>query len=229
MNQRGKLLSISLAFVVIAGLVLAITLGNKLDSGGQITAEQAKEVNSLFAGIPQNGRTLGNPKAKETLVEFVDLQCPACAAFSKDALPELINGPVRKGEIKLELRLLTFLGLDSSKAALAAEAAAGQDKAWQFVELFYLNQGIKESGYVTDSFIEDIYRAIDIDVQKANKAIDTPMTSARVAADAALAERVGISSTPTLVLLQPAERPRVLNLQGLDYNSVQAALTEARR
>ena len=35
-------------------------------------------------GIPQNGFVLGDPNAPVTLVEYIDLQCPICAAVRDD-------------------------------------------------------------------------------------------------------------------------------------------------
>ena len=38
----------------------------------------------------------------------------------------------------------------------AALAAAEQNRYWEFIENFYANQGIENSGYVTDDFLTEI-------------------------------------------------------------------------
>ena len=48
----------------------------------------AARVNSLLAGIPQSGNTLGSKSAKVTVTEFGDLECSVCDAF---ALPTSVN------------------------------------------------------------------------------------------------------------------------------------------
>jgi protein-disulfide isomerase len=58
-----------------------------------------------------------------TLVEFADLQCPFCAQYARDALPRLIDRYVRPGRIRMQLRLLSFIGPDSECAARVAAAS----------------------------------------------------------------------------------------------------------
>ena len=81
-------------------------------------------VNRLYDGIPQDGATLGNPDAPATMVEFVDLQCPFCAEYTRDALPTIVKRYVRTGKLKVELRPVAILGPDSATGAAAAAAAA---------------------------------------------------------------------------------------------------------
>ena len=114
---------------------------------------------SEFAGIPEQGTFLGDPKAPATLVEFADLQCPFCAQFARDALPGLLSEWVRPGRLRLDLRLVSIIGPDSRVAARMAGAAALQDRLWPFAELFFLNQGTENSGYVTTPFLSAIATA----------------------------------------------------------------------
>ena len=60
---------------------------------------------------------------------------------------------MRTGKVRLELRLLRFLGPDSDRLARVAMAAAGQNRMWQFVGLAYDRQGQENSGYATNGFI----------------------------------------------------------------------------
>src|SRR4051812_21784724 len=50
-----------------------------------------RESHSLFAGIPQEGISLGEPSAPVTIVEFSDLQCPFCKRFAVRTLPTVIE------------------------------------------------------------------------------------------------------------------------------------------
>ena len=67
---------------------------------------------------------LGDPDAPLTVTEYVDLQCPACAAAARETLPALVRDHVRTGKVKLEARTLHFLGPDSERAARFAAGAA---------------------------------------------------------------------------------------------------------
>jgi hypothetical protein len=68
--------------------------------------EVDREVSELLAGIPQDGPTLGEPKAPITLRVFADLECPTVRRFVVSRLPAIISTWVRNGVIKLEYRSL---------------------------------------------------------------------------------------------------------------------------
>jgi protein-disulfide isomerase len=188
------------AAAVVVG-VLALASGGDdgpQGLGGGSSLQGQAEVNRTFAGIPQRGIALGEPDAPVTLVEFVDLQCPFCAAFARDELPELVRRYVRTGEARIELRLLTFLGEDSLRAGQVAAAAAEQDRGWQFADLFFNNQGQENSGYVTEQFLREVAGGVEgLDVDKALADADGPAAAAQLRRATAAAETLGVSSTPT--------------------------------
>ena len=101
---------------------------------------------------------LGDPKAPLTVTEYVDLQCPVCAAASRETLPALVRDYVRTGKVKLEARTLHFIGPDSERAARVAAGAEQQGRLWPFLEAFYAAQGAENSGYVTDDFLRSVAR-----------------------------------------------------------------------
>src|SRR4051795_12922796 len=64
---------IGLGLLALLVVVVAIAAGSGGGSGEQ-PAKKPSETASLFAGIPQNGLTLGKASARATLEEFVDPQ-----------------------------------------------------------------------------------------------------------------------------------------------------------
>jgi protein-disulfide isomerase len=114
------------------------------------------DVQALIDSLPQNGNTIGEDDAPETVVEFADLQCPFCRQFAIQEIPKLLEGPVANGEIEISFRNWVILGEDSETAAAAALAAGEQDRLWNFIEAFYAQQGPENSGYVTDEFLRGI-------------------------------------------------------------------------
>ncbi len=162
---------------------------------------------------------LGDPKAKVTVTEFLDLQCPICAEASKQTLPTLINDYVRTGKVKLEARTLHFLGPDSDRAARAAAAAQEQGKLWPFVEAFYAAQGAENSGYVTDDFLRDVANAAGLD---ADKVVDGGSDAGMTRADAEAA-KLGVNSTPTFTVTKDG-KTKVIGSGVLDAAALKAAL-----
>ena len=113
----------------------------------------AGDAQRLLAGIPQHGTVLGKPSAPVTMTEWIDLQCPYCQQFETQALPVLIRKYVRTGKLKIDARLIGFLGPDSHRGRLAALAAGKQNKLFNLAELLYYNQGPENTGWLNDDLL----------------------------------------------------------------------------
>jgi protein-disulfide isomerase len=194
-NRRLLLLGVgaALAVVVVAVVVMA---SRPEGTGG---TSDTSTVAQLFAGIDQDGLTLGDPQAPWTMTEYVDLQCPFCRNYTLKTLPSVIREFVRTGQLKLELRPIDILGPDSERGSRATIAAAQQNRAWEFADTFYRNQQPENSGYVTDAFIAEMAHltpgldaaALDTGSAAVRKGLDEARKEARAA---------GIKSTPSFVL-----------------------------
>jgi protein-disulfide isomerase len=192
MLARLGLLAALAVIAVVAVVAVAGGDGSSEGSKGGPTPAQAE---SALKGIPQSGLTLGSPNAPVTMVEFADLQCPFCAEYHRNVFPELLDRYVRTGKVRLELRLLRFVGPDSDRLARVATAAAEQNRMWQFVGLAYQRQGRENSGYATDDFINGL--AADAGL----KETDAGAAAERlVRADEQAARSAGINSTPSFLI-----------------------------
>jgi protein-disulfide isomerase len=191
------------AIAIVLALVVVSREGaseTAAPSAGDAPAGAADSLR-LFEGIPQRGTALGDPDAPVTMVEFADLQCPFCGQYSRDALPTIVERYVRTGKVRLELRVLRFIGPDSERAAQVALAAAGQDRLWQFVDLFYRNQGTENSGYVTEDFLRQLASATPgLDVERAIAEAGSMAVEDRLEGAESAAESVGIDATPSFLV-----------------------------
>ncbi len=142
--------------VVVALIVISQSGGGGGGNANDITTNSTVD---LVDGLDQNGTVLGDPNAKAKIVEFGDLQCPACKPFSDKSIPELLSGPVTAGDAQIEFKNFVIIGPQSVDAAKAALAASEQGRYWQFIETFYANQGTENSGYVTDEFLTNVAKA----------------------------------------------------------------------
>jgi len=194
-QNLAKILGIA-AFLVVVGVIVAVVAISSGGGGGG--GSDDTNVDQLLAGIPQNGTTLGKPDSEITLYEFGDLQCPICDQYSKDATPDIINNIVRPGKAKWDFKQWAILGPDSTLAAKAALAAAEQNRYWQFIENFYNNQGIENSGYVTDEFLTDMANKAGVpDIDKWNKDRESAKIAAQVNDTDQQATDLGFSGTPS--------------------------------
>ena len=202
-ERRARLLQLGagavfLAVVAVAVLIVLSAGGSGGDAGD---LEGAGAVDRHLAGIPQQGLTLGEPDAKVELIEYGDLQCPVCKGFAEEVLAPVIDSQVRAGEVKVTYRNFAFIGSQSPAAAAAALAAGSQGMGWQFLELFYRNQGIEGSGYADDEFLAAIARAAGVeDIGRWERERADPKLTARVKAETDGAERLGLTGTPSLLI-----------------------------
>jgi protein-disulfide isomerase len=174
----------------------------------------------LLRGIPQRGQTLGRADAPVTLVQYVDLQCPYCAQFDTQALPEVIRRYVRTGKVRLEQRTLAILGADSGTAARWAAAAARQNRLFEFSGVFFANQGQENTGYVTPRFLSRVTHAVGLGPAAVSAASSSPAAQRLVSDAQRGADALGVDSTPSFALGRTGRRLRALPVSSLTASAV---------
>lgn len=228
-GQRLLQIGSAAVFLAIVAVAVAVVITQSESDGGDTELEDVAAVNQELRGIPQNGLTLGPEDAPVTLVEFGDLQCPVCKGYAEGIVPEVIDSKVRSGEAKLEFRNFTILGQESVTAGAAALAAGQQGRGWNFVELFYRNQGLEGSGYVTEEFLTEIARGAGVpDIARWNKDRKDQASSLReVQRSSEEAERLGLTGTPSFGVIGPeSEGLEVLGTPG-DAGTLEGAIEAA--
>ena len=190
--------------MVVVGVLIVVSQSGS-DTGGDTTIDGADRINAELAGLPQDGITLGDPKASVTITEYGDLQCPVCAAFAAQVMPDLISNEVEPGNARIEFKNFNIIGPDSEDAAKAALAASKQGRYWQFIDLFYANQGAENSGYVTDAFLDAVAEGAGVaDLDQFNADRDDPALAQQLAAVQDEAASLGLNATPSFVVDGPA-------------------------
>jgi protein-disulfide isomerase len=220
-------LVLGLAVVVVIVAVIVSSGNNGGTTTGHTTAGDGRAATQQFAGLPQHGLDLGSPKAKATLVEFADLQCPFCREYNDGILPTVISRYVRTGKVRYELRMRSFLGNDSVRAAGAAAVAAQENRLYPFADLFYHRQQTENTGYVTDGFIKSVASAVGVNPTKAAQAADDPKSEPLVAAAEREAATLGSSGTPDFFLRLESGRFVPVQIQSLTPGAVTAAIDQA--
>lgn len=205
-RRKRMFAGIGIAGFAAVAVVVALIIGSQSgdDDGGGDAVADADAVQGELAGVPQKGTVLGKPADGVRVVEFGDLQCPACAEFSETVVSDLIDGPVKAGEAQLEFQNFVILGPDSDVAARAALAASEQGRFWEFVELFYRNQGSEGSGYVTEDFLTGIATGAGVeDLDAWNASREDPKWDRQLADTQAQAVGLGLTGTPSILVTGP--------------------------
>jgi protein-disulfide isomerase len=201
LRRLSVLLGLFGAALLIVVIAVAVST-HDADEASKPKAQAAqRDVTRILRGIPQQGVSLGDPNAPLVLVEFADLQCPYCKEFAATSWPNIVQRYVRTGKLRMELRLLDFLGPDSGKAGRAVLAAALQNRMWDASIRFYDVQGQENSGYVTDRFLRDVLGGVHgLDVARAMRDRNSSRIRDDLAAVHSLQSRYGVSSTPTVMI-----------------------------
>ena len=213
MSSRIRRLAI-VAAVAVAAVAGAIIASSSSPSAAT-PAPPKPSSSSLFAGIPEHQGVLGESGAPITVTEFLDPQCPVCAAASKEILPQLVNTYIKTGKVKLDAEVLQFLGPDSVTAARWADGARMQNKLWPFLEMFYASQGTENSGYVTDAFLRQVADASGVDATTAAAHADTPAAADALNQANAAAQQLGVNGTPTFVVTKADGSRQVVSASDL--------------
>ena len=109
----------ALAFGLIAPFALTLAACNGEAEGEDALAGDAIAAVPAPAGTSwsetvntseEGGYVLGNPDAPLKLVEYGSLTCPACAAFAKDGMPDLVENYVNTGVVSFEFRSFIIHG-----------------------------------------------------------------------------------------------------------------------
>lgn len=227
---------LAVAVVVVVALIAFSSGGNGGTSGtagaggaaagGSGGADAAASAN-LFKGIPQTGVDLGRSSAGATLVEFADLQCPYCAQYSNDALATVVDRYVKQGRLRYQLRLRSFLGKDSARAAGAAAEAARENRLYPFADLFYKRQQTENTGYVTDAFVRSVATGSGVNAGKAVAAANDASAQPLVGQAEQMAANLGSSGTPDFYLRLRSGRLVRVQPQSLTGAAVSQAIDRA--
>ncbi|HEY4894514.1 MAG TPA: thioredoxin domain-containing protein [Solirubrobacteraceae bacterium] len=204
-RKRLSQLGIAIAVVVAAVVVVLIaTGGGKSKTVAPSSPEAnttANAVNAAITGIPQKANTLGSPTAPVTLRYYGDLECPICRDFTLGALPSIIQKWVRTGKLRIE-----YLSLETATREqevfktqqVAALAAGKQNKMWNYIELFYHEQGEENTSYVTESYLQGLAKQVPgLELAKWTTDRNDATFTNQITSDAQAANNAGFNGTPS--------------------------------
>ncbi len=207
-RKRLTQLGIVVAVVVVAIVAVLLATGGSASKGipktSQAKSQTVSEVSALVAGIPQSANVLGNPNAPVTLEYFGDLECPICRDFTLGALPSIIQQWVRTGKVKIVYRSMETATHEPEvfkTQQIAALAAGKQQKMWDFIELFYHEQGEENTAYVTESYLQALAQQVPgLNLSQWTASRSEPALATQVETDTQAANNAGFSGTPSFLI-----------------------------
>ncbi|PIR41705.1 MAG: hypothetical protein COV30_02285 [Candidatus Yanofskybacteria bacterium CG10_big_fil_rev_8_21_14_0_10_37_15] len=187
------------AILVAAILVSGSIIFYGLNSGSNRTALVKESVVDVSV---DDDPVLGDPKAKITLIEFSDFQCPFCRAFWSGAFQQIKSEYIDTGKARLIYRdfPLSFHP-GAMPAAEGAECADDQGKFWEMHDKIFEEQAKFGSG--TIQFSENDVRKwagqiTGLDMSEWSECFDSNKHASEINKDIADGNLYGVSGTPTV-------------------------------
>ena len=209
-NDKYKLflpISIIVAAIIISGAVLyGKTTSPKtagvpsVQNNNNAPVQPSGPVNVSVDDDPM----LGNPKAKVTIVEFSDFQCPFCRTFWSGAFQQIKTEYIDTGKVRFVYRDFPLSFHPAAQpAAEAAQCANDQGKFWEMHDKLFQEQEKKGTGTIQFSETDIQKWASQIpglDVNKLNECISSNKYKSEVEKDLKDGSAYGVSGTPTLFI-----------------------------
>ena len=186
--------SIIIAALIVSGTLLYVQ-GNK--GGGDQNPSEKVDVSA------DDDPVLGKAKAKVTIIEFSDFQCPFCRAFWEDTLPELKREYIDTGKAKLVYRDFPLSFHDSAKpAAHAAQCANEQGKFWEMHDKMFEGQAARGSGTIqfSKTDITSWAKEAGLEMNAFNSCMDSNRYEAEIDKDTQDGSAAGVDGTPTFFI-----------------------------
>jgi protein-disulfide isomerase len=202
--RRGRLaVALALGFAA-AALLAGIYILSVSKGRATIPIHGADAVQRIYGGLPQDGARLGDEGAPITVELFDDLQCSSCAPYYLSTTPRLVEDLVRSGRAQLAFRHFSLSERESEVSAYAATAAGEQGRQWQYIHLFFANQGEARRTGVTNRFMKAVAENVpDLDLKAWDRDRDDPAVARIVKADGDLSTQLRLPAAPAAVVDGP--------------------------
>ncbi|SJM71105.1 hypothetical protein FM102_14515 [Corynebacterium glutamicum] len=222
MNQQSKKWLVPTLVVIIAVLLIAVVLlmyrGDASDTAEGVSAAATSDsaaastaasgsasgtadsdLTSVEARDPSDPVAVGDVNAPVGLVVFSDYQCPFCAKWSDETLPEMMKH-VEDGNLRIEWREVNIFGEPSERGARAAYAAGLQDAYLEYHNALFANGEKPSEELLSEEGLIKLAGELGLDEAKFTSDFRSPETAAAIAQHAQLGIDLGAYSTPAFLL-----------------------------
>lgn len=183
------------AAVAVTVVVVLVAISREGSKSTLVPENEPFEVD--IQGYP----SLGSDGAPVTVIEFSDYNCPHCGDFALDSFPLIEDELIASGQVKYVVYPY-FLWDESLPIAEAAACAQDQGLFWDFHHLLFANQErFSRQQPPSRDLLREWAGTSGLDMGEFNDCLDDGHVRENVrAATQDAKERLGITSTPTLLI-----------------------------
>jgi len=126
---------------------------------------------------------------------YSDFQCPYCARFAQEILPEIDRKYIQTGRVQLAFRHLPLpMHQNAVIAAIGAECAGTQRRFWEMHDKLFA------AGRIDESAIVAIAQSLKLDTKIFTNCLSDSGVRERVLASATTGRTLGLNGTPAFLL-----------------------------
>lgn len=170
-----------------------------------VAGDSVQQAGTPQVEVPQNVKrydvpvdddpALGSDKAKITIVEFSDYQCPFCRKWQEEVFTKLEETYGDKVRLVYRDFPLYEIHPEAEPAAEAANCAGEQNKYWEYHNLLFSEQ--KPLGADTYTAYA---QSLGLNMDSFKQCLDSHKYQAEIKADYDFASGLGVRSTPTFFI-----------------------------
>jgi protein-disulfide isomerase len=186
-----------LAAVAVVGIGL---LGYQLSKPATVSIPANVQIDVKdTAGF--HGYVKGDPNAPVEITEYADYQCPFCQTFATLQMPTIEERLIKTGRLRWRYRDFPLQQHPFSRvAAHSAACADDQGKFWEQHQKIYDGQAEWASARDAASIFRQYAQANGLDLAKYDACMTGHVHAGRIQASFEEGQRVGVQSTPTLMI-----------------------------
>jgi len=163
----------------------------------------------IKVSIDSDDNILGDKKAKVSIVEFSDFECPFCGRARFGAIKQFEESDYFKdGKVNLVFKQfpLTSIHRNAQKAAEASECAGDQEKFFEYHDVLFENQKALDI-----NSLKAYASQIGLNTEKFNRCLDTDEKASIVAEDLKQGMASGARGTPYFVVINKEGKSSVVS------------------
>jgi len=148
-----------------------------------------------------HGYVKGSASAPVEITEFADYQCPFCQTFATLQMPTIEERLIKTGRLRWRYRDFPLQQHPFSRlAAHSAACADEQGKFWEQHQRIYEGQADWAASSDAAPVFRGYAKAIGLDLGRYDACMSSAKYAGRIQASQQEGERLGVNSTPTLMV-----------------------------
>ena len=184
------------AIIALTGALFVSACGENADS-----SSNSGGVGSELAGKIETDRSIGDPNAPITMIEYASVTCPACANFHAIVYPELKEEYIDTGKVHFIFREFPTPPVDRAYAGFMLARCMPEDRYFGFIDVLFKQQAVWVSAQDSASELLKIGRMGGMTAEQFNACMQDQEEIERIEQVVEDGQNVfGISATPTFVI-----------------------------